>query len=221
MQPQPFPYIVPKCLEQIDILYEDEALLLINKPAFLLSMPGKHPENQDSVITRLRDTYPSASLVHRLDLDTSGIMIIPKTKVAHAELSRCFQKREIHKHYTAEVYGRVSEEKDWIHLPLKKDWEHPPLQKVCFEQGKPSSTFYQVIERKTQTTRLALYPKTGRTHQLRLHCQAIGHEIIGCDLYASDEAFHLAKRLKLHATTIRFKHPMNGRFITGFSAVPF
>ncbi len=223
MQAQPFPYIVPFCEEAIEILYEDDYLLLINKPAFLLSMPGRNPKNKDSVITRLQSDFPSASLVHRLDLDTSGIMIIPKSKPTHAGISRQFQQRLVQKSYTAVVWGHLEKSEGCIELPIKKDWENTPLQKICHEEGKSATTFYKVLNRQHNpaATRVELYPITGRTHQLRIHCQSIGHPILGCDLYASDEAFHLSKRLMLHATTIAFKHPVTHRRITGFSPLPF
>lgn len=223
MQKQPFPYIVPVCKDNIDILYEDDYLLLINKPAFLLSMPGRHPKNKDSVITRLKLGYPSASLVHRLDLDTSGIMIIPKTKVVHADISKQFQMRKVDKTYIAVVDGLVAQSEGEINLPLKKDWPRPPLQKVCHVEGKASLTQFSVLDRNTTTkeTRLSLTPLTGRTHQLRLHCKAIGHPILGCDLYADDNTFNKSKRLLLHAKAIVFVHPVTKKKMEGWCEVPF
>lgn len=224
MQPQPFPYIVPPCEEQIGILYEDDQLILIDKPAGLLSMPGRHPLNKDSVISRLRKEYPSASLVHRLDLDTSGIMIIPKTKAIHADIARQFQLRTIQKRYTAIVSGHLEKPEGSIELPVKKDWENPPLQMISLEHGKAALTKYRVLKEMNTPapcSRMALHPVTGRTHQLRIHCKAIGHAILGCDLYAEDDVFHLSRRLMLHATEITFTHPKTGLAITGNSPCPF
>ncbi|MCY4045301.1 MAG: pseudouridine synthase [Cellvibrionales bacterium] len=210
MQPQSFPYIVPICNEKIDILYEDDYLLLIHKPAFLLSMPGRHPDNKDSVITRLTQTWPSASLVHRLDLDTSGIMVIPKTKFVHADISKQFQARSISKTYIAVVDGLLTEAAGTIELPIAKDWQNRPLQKICHDTGKASTTHFKVIEKNTgeKITRLELTPITGRTHQLRIHLSTIGHPILGCDLYATDVAFKKANRLLLHAQKLTLTHPI-------------
>jgi tRNA pseudouridine32 synthase/23S rRNA pseudouridine746 synthase len=210
MQPQSFPYIVPICTEKIDILYEDDYLLLINKPAFLLSMPGRHPDNKDSVITRLKQTWPSASLVHRLDLDTSGLMVIPKTKFVHAEISKQFQARTISKSYIAVVDGLMAERYGSIELPITKDWQNRPLQKICHETGKASKTLFEVLELDTdkKITRIELTPITGRTHQLRIHLSTIGHPILGCDLYATDSAFNKSNRLLLHSQKLTFNHPI-------------
>lgn len=223
MQPQAFPYIVPVCEEEVEILYQDDHLLLINKPHLLLSMPGKHPQNKDSAITRLLKQFPSASLVHRLDLDTSGIMIIPLNKHVNAHISRQFQERAVEKTYTAVLYGHLQEERGLIDLPIAKDWQNRPLQKICYEKGKASLTHYTVVEREHDlyATRVIFKPVTGRSHQLRIHSREIGHPILGCDLYASDEAFHMAERLMLHATIIAFEHPVTHQRIEGYSEPPF
>ena len=223
MQPQPSPYIVPLCREQITILYQDEHLLLINKPDLLLSLPGKIPENHDSVITRLLRSFPTASLVHRLDLDTSGIMIIPLSKSVNANLSRQFQERTIRKTYTALLFGHLENNEGVIDLPIAKDWQNPPLQKICHERGRQSQTEYSALERgeNPSATRVLFQARTGRSHQLRIHSMAIGHPILGCDLYAHDEAFQMANRLMLHATTICFTHPVSGVEMEGISPSPF
>jgi tRNA pseudouridine32 synthase/23S rRNA pseudouridine746 synthase len=223
MQAQPYPYIVPICKQQIDILYQDDYLLLINKPDLLLSIPGKLPENKDSVISRLSRKFPSASIVHRLDLDTSGIMIIPLSKPVHTHISRQFEQRQIEKTYTAILFGHLKDNEGIIDLPIAADWQHRPLQKICHEKGRQSITHYTVLERlqDSTATKVLFKPITGRSHQLRLHSKEIGHPILGCDLYASDEAFRMAKRLMLHATEIVFEHPVSGEIIRGYSPPPF
>lgn len=223
MQAQAFPYIVPFCETEIEILYQDDHLLLINKPDLLLSMPGMHPKNKDSVITRLLKDFPSAGLVHRLDLDTSGIMIIPLSKPVLSHISRQFQERTVEKDYTAVLYGHLEADEGSINLPIAKDRANTPLQKICYETGRASLTHYSVIERLDEpfSTRVLFKPVTGRSHQLRIHSREIGHPILGCDLYASDEAFFMANRLMLHATSIAFEHPVTHDRIEGYCKPPF
>ncbi len=223
MQPQPQPYIVPFCDQEVDILYQDDYLLLVNKPQLLLSIPGKLPQNKDCVISRLQRNFPTASIVHRLDLDTSGIMIIPLCKEAHSHISRQFQQRQITKSYTAVIYGTTLQNHGKIDLPIACDWKNRPLQKICYDKGKQALTYYEVIERysESERSRVILKPITGRSHQLRIHLKEIGHPILGCDLYAHDTAFHMAERLMLHATEIAFQHPINGKAIHGHSKPEF
>lgn len=223
MQPQARPYIVPLCLEQIEILYQDEHMLLVAKPPWLLTVPGRLPENSDCVIARLQKDFPTATIVHRLDLDTSGLLMIPLCHAVHADLTRQFQRRAIHKRYEAIVFGIVEQDEGEIDFPLARDWFNKPLQKICAVEGKPALTRYRVVERDPEhnRTRLALYPVTGRSHQLRIHLANIGHPILGCDLYATDEAFHMAKRLMLHATELKFTHPITGDAMHQICPVPF
>lgn len=222
-QEDPLPYIVPKCTEQVKILYQDNDLLLINKPAFLLSVPGKHPLNKDCVITRLQEQFPTARIVHRLDLDTSGIMVIALSKDVHRELSRLFEQRLVSKTYTAVVYGEVNPAVGEVDLPLICDWPNRPKQKVCHDTGKNALTRYEVItfNEAMKTTRLLLKPLTGRSHQLRVHMQAIGHPILGCDFYAHEQALAMSPRLLLHATSLDFKHPITQANIQGHSPSEF
>ncbi len=223
MQPQADPFIVPRCEQQIDILYQDEAILLINKPSVLLSLSGKHPLNKDSVHWRLVQDFPSATLVHRLDFGTSGIMLVALNKAVNAQLTRQFQARTINKTYTALLEGHLPDDTGTIDLPIAKDRPNFPLQKICHETGKPALSNYRVLERLAQplATRVEFQPVTGRTHQLRIHSQALGHSILGCDLYASDAAFFMAKRLMLHATHIEFEHPLTGARMEVVSPCPF
>lgn len=223
MQPQADPFIVPVCDEEIDILYQDEHLLLINKPGGLLSLSGKHPLNIDSVHYRLLKDFPTASIVHRLDFGTSGILVVALNKEINGHIGKQFQSRTVKKAYTAILYGHLADDAGCIELPIAKDRPNFPLQKICFESGKPALTNYQVIERLQNpfTTRVLFKPVSGRTHQLRIHSSEIGHPILGCDLYAIDEAFFMAKRLMLHASHIEFDHPVSGERIKGFSPCPF
>ncbi|UZE94622.1 pseudouridine synthase [Alkalimarinus alittae] len=223
MQPQADPFIVPICKESIEILFEDEHLLLINKPTGLLSLSGKHPANIDSVHYRLVKDYPTATMVHRLDFGTSGLLIIALNKVANAHLTKQFQARTVIKSYTAVLHGHVKDDVGSIDIPMIKDKENFPLQKVCYVTGKSAQSDYHVIERsaRPQTTSVIFKPITGRTHQLRVHSRELGHPILGCDLYATDEAFFMADRLMLHATHIEFDHPVSGERVNACCPSPF
>ncbi len=223
MQPQADPFIVPPCDEEIEILFQDEHLLLINKPSKLLSLSGKHPANIDSVHYRLVKEFPTATLIHRLDFGTSGIMIVALNKQINAQIGKQFQARTVEKSYTALLYGHLSEPEGLIDYPIAKDPPNSPLQKICHIEGKPAQTRFTVLERMQvpNATRIMFRPESGRTHQLRIHSQQIGHPILGCDLYATDEAFHMADRLMLHASSICFDHPVSKARITGESLCPF
>lgn len=201
-------FILPPCDGEIQILGEDQDFLLINKPTRLLSVPGRHPQNRDSVISRLQVDYPTASIVHRLDFDTSGVMVIPLNKPALSHISKQFQARTVSKHYTAVVAGILTQDSGVIDLPIAAG--EGPRYKICPESGKPSVTEYQVISRAEQanSTRVLLHPITGRSHQLRLHLQAIGHPILGCEFYGGEFAGG-AERLLLHATDLHFIHPVS------------
>jgi tRNA pseudouridine32 synthase/23S rRNA pseudouridine746 synthase len=215
------PYIVPHTQEDIRILYQDDDLLLVRKPDLLLSIPGRHPLNKDCLITRLRRDYPGASIVHRLDLDTSGIMVIPLNKPVHAHISRQFQERKVEKQYHAIVYGTVKPDTGEVELPIRCDWENRPLQMIDHEQGKHALTRFEVLERMADRTRVLLKPVTGRSHQLRIHMRELGHPILGCDMYAHPTALAMADRLLLHASYLAFEHPVTGEWLSGESAPPF
>jgi tRNA pseudouridine32 synthase/23S rRNA pseudouridine746 synthase len=221
-QPDP-PYIVPPCPEEVKILYRDDHLLLINKPQLLLSIPGRHPLNKDCLISRLREQFPSASMVHRLDLDTSGIMVIPLDKPTHSHISRQFQERRVDKSYEAIVFALVTPDNDRIDLPIAPDWNNRPRQKICAERGKSALTLFSVMKRDkaNNCTRLLLKPETGRSHQLRIHLAEYGHPILGCDLYAHEQALQQSSRLNLHATRLSFIHPATGQVIRGDSPPEF
>jgi tRNA pseudouridine32 synthase/23S rRNA pseudouridine746 synthase len=223
MQPQADPFIVPVCYQHIEILSQDEDLLLINKPTGLLSLSGKHPLNKDSVHFRLVQDFPTATLLHRLDFGTSGIMVVALNKPINAHITKQFQARNVAKQYTALLLGHLVDDEGVIEYPIAKDKPNFPLQKICLETGKVALTKYQVVERLTDpvSTKVIFTPVTGRTHQLRIHSQQIGNPILGCDLYASDEAFFMAQRLMLHATTLEFDHPITGERVMGTCPCPF
>ncbi len=202
-------FILPPCDGEIEILRVEQDFLLINKPTRLLSVPGRHPQNRDSVISRLEADYPGCSIVHRLDFDTSGVMVIPRNKPALSHISKQFQARTVSKHYTAVVAGVITQDEGVIDLPIASD--EGPKYKICHTTGKPSVTEYKVIgcDEQARTTRVFLHPITGRSHQLRLHLQAMGHPILGCEFYGGEFA-KAAARLLLHATDLRFVHPVSG-----------
>ena len=216
-------FIAPQCHAEISILFRDEHLLLINKPSGLLSLSGKNPLNKDSVHFRLVQDFPTATLVHRLDFGTSGIMVVALNKMVNAFISKQFQEGTVLKTYTAMLHGHLKEDNGLIEFPIAKDVDNFPLQKICYETGKKSVTQYHVIEQleNPPRTRVLFSPLTGRTHQLRIHSREINHPILGCDLYTTSEACVLAERLMLHATRIEFVHPATGEKITGVCPCPF
>ena len=201
------------------ILHEDDEMLIVDKPAGLLSQAGMRPELADCQESRAREYCETITLVHRLDRDTSGILIFAKTPAAHRHLGLQFERRHLKKRYIAVVSGLVSEDSGLIDAPLTSDWPNRPMQKICFETGKPAQTEWRVTARGENTTRLDLNPLTGRTHQLRVHLLSIGHPILGDVLYAPPEA--AAPRLHLHATEMQIRHPIGGAFLTITSPCPF
>jgi len=207
--------------DPIEVLFEDEALLIVNKPSGLLSVPGRLAEHADSLETRLRDIYPETLLVHRLDVPTSGVMVFARTKAAQRHIGMQFEKRQTRKTYIARVWGHPVDDSGHIDLPLIVDWPNKPKQKVCHETGKSSQTDWEVIEREEFATRVRLHPRTGRTHQLRVHMMAIGHSILGDRFYAGDEALMAADRLQLHAQELVLRHPIGGAKMVFSAKVPF
>lgn len=204
-----------------DIIYRDEQVYLVNKPPGLLSVPGRLPENFDSLILRLQKTDPAARIVHRLDCDTSGLLVLARDADTHRELSRQFHDREIDKEYSALVWGTVEGESGQIDLPLRYDPPTKPRHVVDHELGKSALTFWRVVERLPQVTRVALTPYTGRSHQLRVHMLSIGHPIVGDPLYASGDALDYADRLCLHSARLAFTHPVTGKRMDFTLPAPF
>ena len=202
-------------------MHADGQILLLEKPSGLLSVPAKPPGTQDCLEARARAAYPDALLVHRLDGDTSGVMVFARTKLAQRHLNWQFERRQVAKTYIARVAGQVEGETGRIDLPLICDWPNRPRQMVCHERGKPSITDWRVIGREADATRLELTPLTGRSHQLRVHLLALGHPILGDPFYATGAAFEAAHRLQLHAERLGFRHPDGGAHVAFTSPVPF
>ena len=205
----------------LSVLHSDDALVAVDKLAGMLSVPGRGADKQDCASARVAMQWPDALIVHRLDMATSGILVFARGALAQRRLSMAFADREVHKRYEAVVQGLVADDIGEIDLPLIADWPRRPLQKVDV-QGKPSLTRYRVLSRdeRLQRTRLALEPVTGRSHQLRVHLQAIGHPIVGDELYDPARAAQ-SPRLLLHACELRLPHPVSGELLALRSDVPF
>lgn len=220
LAPPALPYNPP--LEPwLDILYQDQDLLIVNKPEGLLSTPGKDPSLFDSLESRAQSISPYAQLAHRLDMPTSGVVAIALRKSAERELKRQFQHRETRKVYRARVWGCPQEQEGSIDLPLICDWPKRPMQKVCHLNGKPALTHYRVLTSANNTSLLELYPVTGRSHQLRVHLLALGCPILGDRFYAHPAAQQASRRLLLHALSLTIAHPTTGKKLTFSAACPF
>jgi len=201
-------YNPPTCNPQI--LHIDNDIIIVNKPSGLLSVPGRGELKKDCLITRIQQNYPEALIVHRLDMPTSGILVLARSPEIHKKLSKLFQERKVSKEYIAVVNGIMESIAGEIDLPLLTDWPNRPKQMVDYENGKPSKTKFEVllINNAGNTSRLKLNPITGRSHQLRVHLLAIGHRIVGDHLYADETSSEKTdSRLLLHANKISFKHP--------------
>ena len=202
------------------IVHQDHELLLVDKPAGLLSVPGKGEHLADCLIARIQAVFPDALLVHRLDRDTSGIMVFAMTPHAQRHLGLQFEKRQMKKVYVARVWGQVSEREGTVDLPLIVDWPNRPKQHVDFKNGKAAVTDWKVVKYEDGATRMRLFPQTGRSHQLRVHMKEIGHPILGDPFYAEGEVGD-APRLMLHAESLRLRHPDGGKGLTFKAKCPF
>lgn len=200
------------------LIHLDEALLVADKPAGLLAVPGRGEDKQDCLSSRIQKEFPDALIVHRLDMATSGLMLFARGAEIQRKLSLLFQDRLVSKRYVAVVAGRMEQEAGEVNLPLICDWPNRPLQKVDHDLGKPSLTRYHMLSHDNDTTRVELEPVTGRTHQLRIHMAAIGHPILG-DVFYGDAAS--APRLLLHACSLSFIHPLSGEPLSLTSEAPF
>jgi tRNA pseudouridine32 synthase/23S rRNA pseudouridine746 synthase len=213
----------------LNVIHEDEKMIVLDKPAGLLAVPGRGPDKQDCLSARAQAKWPDALVVHRLDMATSGLVVMARGIEAQRQLSRAFEQREVHKRYTAVVAGTLRNpqpDNGWntIDLPLTIDWPNRPRSIVSAELGKPSVTRWRLAGAPTDddhTTRLELEPVTGRTHQLRVHLQAIGHPILGDMLYATPEQQARAPRLLLHAHQLSLPHPQHGDTVHFHSPCPF
>ena len=206
----------------IDILYEDDDLLFVDKPANLLSVPGKGPAGDYCLSTILQKSYDNLKVVHRLDMATSGLMLFTKNYATQKVINAQFEQRHVDKSYIAVVDGKIDASGS-IDLPLMTDWPNRPKQKVCHQQGRKSLTYYQPItyNKENNSTRLLLLPKTGRSHQLRVHLMAIGHAILGDEFYADASTFEKSDRLLLHAQSLKLSHPVTGQELSISSEAPF
>lgn len=211
----------PPLSPYLSVLYHDDDVIVVNKPSGLLSVPGKAPEHRDSLITRIQRVYPEARIVHRLDMATSGVMVVAQHKDSHRQLSRQFELRQTAKRYFARVAGVPAQSSGSVDLPLICDWPNRPKQKVDFESGKPALTHYKVVQRDATEALVALIPITGRSHQLRVHMLELGHPILGDRLYGTPSVIASAPRLQLHAETLSFTHPANGKRMQFSAPLPF
>lgn len=202
------------------ILHEDHELVFVDKPSGLLSVPGRGEEMADCMIARLREVFPEILLVHRLDLDTSGVMVFARSPHAQRNLGAQFEARKTRKTYIARVFGQVAARAGQVDLPLTVDWPNRPRQMVCHQTGRPAQTDWALIRHEEEGSRLRLSPVTGRSHQLRVHMLAMGHPILGDPLYATGAAAAYP-RLMLHAQSLRLRHPDGGRGLTISAPVPF
>lgn len=205
------------------ILMQDEHLVAFDKPSGLLSVPGIGPEKADCLVARAEREIDGARIVHRLDRDTSGVILLARNADVHRELSRQFHDREVEKSYVALLAGHVTGSDGIVDAPLRKDMDNPPRHLVDHEQGKPARTNWSLVEHldAPSRTRVSFHPETGRTHQLRIHACIMGHPIIGDDLYASADIVSMGDRLMLHASELTFTHPVTGERIRLEAPVPF
>lgn len=213
--------ILPPPIGTIQYIYRDEQIIVVDKPANMLSVPGNTAEKQNCLIRFIQRDFPEARIVHRLDFSTSGIMVIAQDRQSHRELSRQFQDREAAKKYIANIYGCPDEDSGEINMPLRCDWDRRPRQIVDNHLGKPSRTFWTILKRNDICCRVSLTPVTGRSHQLRVHMQAIKHPILGDEFYAHETAFKMADRLELHAKELTITHPATNNRMTFRSKAPF
>ncbi|UTS82135.1 RluA family pseudouridine synthase [Phaeobacter piscinae] len=211
-------YTPPK--DPLDILHHDAQLLVVNKPHGLLSVPGRGEHLADCLLSRLQAAFPEALLVHRLDRDTSGVMVFGVTPHAQRHLSMQFEKRSAKKAYVARVDGRLEPRSGTVDLPLIVDWPNRPRQMVCYDTGKEAVTDWRVMKYEDTATRVRLTPKTGRSHQLRVHMLSLGHAILGDPLYAAGRALD-HPRMMLHAEELRIKHPDSGESMKFRVKAPF
>jgi tRNA pseudouridine32 synthase/23S rRNA pseudouridine746 synthase len=206
--------------DPLDVIHADHEILMVNKPSGLLSVPGKGPHLADCLIARVQVAFPQALLIHRLDRDTSGVMVFALTRHAQRHIGLQFEKRMTKKTYVARVWGRLEPKMGTVDLPLIVDWENRPLQKVCHETGKSAQTDWRVLRSDATESRVRLMPKTGRSHQLRVHMLSLGHPILGDPFYSQGEAGQY-ERLMLHSEELRLRHPDGGEGVKFRAKAPF
>ena len=216
----------PPMTPYIEIVYQDNDIVVLNKSSGLLSVPGRLPEHKDCLQNRVQRVLPTATIVHRLDMATSGLIIMALNKPAHVAISRQFEQRKTKKNYIARVFGHIENQQGSVDLPLICDWPNRPKQKVDHENGKQSLTHYQVlaysgVSSEDESTLVELTPITGRSHQLRVHMLALGHPILGDRLYAHEQALTVSPRLQLHAKTLSLTHPVTDEVLRFMAPCPF
>ena len=216
------PVAVTPLPQTVGFVAVDDAFLVVNKPSGLLSVPGRGPDKADCLSARVQAEFPGTLVVHRLDMETSGLMVFARNLDAQRALNRAFERRLVEKYYVAVVTGIVESDQGTIDLPLICDWPNRPRQMVDHATGKPSTTHYVVLARaeKLKQTRIGLTPITGRSHQLRVHMASLGHAIMGDSLYSVNPPPG-GQRLLLHAAKLRFPHPVSGEPVNCVSDVPF
>ena len=206
----------------LDIIVLDDTFIVANKPSGLLSVPGRGPDKADCLSARVQAEFPEALVVHRLDMETSGLMVFARSLDAQRALNRAFEQRLVEKYYVAVVTGIIAQDQGTINLPLICDWPNRPRQIVDHDVGKPSTTHFTVLNRDAarMQTRVGLTPVTGRSHQLRVHMASLGHVIVGDSLYSANTPA-AGQRLLLHAAELSFPHPVSGEPVMCVSDVPF
>ena len=212
----------PPVHQGLDVIFLDDYYLALNKPAGLLSVPGRGPDKADCMAARVNDEYPEALIVHRLDMSTSGVLLMARSLEAQAAMGKRFEFREVEKTYIARVAGECPLAGD-IDFPLITDWPNRPRQVVDHEVGKSAFTHFERLNFSVEdgVSRVSLHPKTGRSHQLRVHMASIGHPILGDELYAPDEWVDGQSRLYLHAQSLQFEHPFTQESLFIESLAPF
>jgi tRNA pseudouridine32 synthase/23S rRNA pseudouridine746 synthase len=215
-------YLPPEDTD-LKLVHIDEHLLVVDKPAGLLSVPGRGEERADCMMSRVQKRYPEAMIVHRLDMATSGLLVLARGPEMHRRLSALFHGREVDKQYTAVIHGLLATEEGEVDLPLITDWPRRPMQMVCHREGKASLTYFRVLSRDETlpSTRVELEPVTGRTHQLRVHMLSLGHPIVGDPLYGDQALQASHPRLMLHACRLALPHPGTGQRLSVSSTAPF
>jgi tRNA pseudouridine32 synthase / 23S rRNA pseudouridine746 synthase len=204
-----------------DIVYQDDDLLVLDKPSGLLAVPGRGADLKDCLSARVQAQFPAALVVHRLDRDTSGLMIMALSTTAQRKLSRQFADRTVEKRYDAVVFGCPQESGGMIDLPIRKDFDHPPRHMIDHVNGRPAQSAWRMIRRSADRSRLEVMPSTGRSHQIRLHLATLGHPILGDNLYAHDAARAMSPRLLLHAVYLSIWHPTGGHRLAWTADCPF
>ena len=207
--------------DRFTVIHRDNRLLILDKPSGLLSVPGRGPDLQDCLASRVKDVFPNARVVHRLDRDTSGLILMALDREAQREVSRQFERRLVHKVYECFVSGHPHQTTGLIDLPIGRDRAHPPRYQIDAVQGRAAQTGWRLIETTTASSRLEIRPITGRSHQIRLHLATMGHPILGDPLYADAPAYAAADRLLLHACELQLSHPDTGQVVSWQSVCPF